>query len=95
MSAFINAKEVGSDFKITCGFSGKLDAVKILQNIVEHISKETRIHVGLLLNIINVGHKAYELVDPDVVKKTSTDDVIALMRELEQNIEPRLRGSDK
>ena len=95
MKDFIRIEKSGHEVEITAKFEHPLDAIFMLQECVEHVSRVTKVSADLLLGLLQVGHGAYLMTDPDVIKKTDEDAAIALWKELEHRIEANMRASEE
>ena len=91
----IRILENGHEVDIKSEFEHPLDAIYMLQELVEHVSRTTKVSANLILDLLQVGHGAYLLNNPDVIKKTDDAVAVALWKELEHRIEANLRASEE
>ena len=86
----------GHEVEINSEFESTLDAIMMLQELVEYVSQRTKVSVDLLLELLRVGHRAYLITIPDItIKETDEEVAIALWKELEHRIEANMRASEE
>lgn len=84
----------GHEVEIKSEFESTVDALFMLQELVEHVSQRTKVDADLLLELLKVGHGAVIYTRPETIRKT--DDVaVALWKELEHRIEANMRASEE
>ena len=68
----------GCEVDIKSEFESTVDALFMLQELVEHVSQRTKVSADLLLELLQVGHGAYLVTNPDTIKKTNNEVAVAL-----------------
>ena len=63
----------GHEVDIQSEFESTIDALFMLQELIEHVSQRTKVDVNLMLELLTVGHGAYLVTIPDTIKKTDND----------------------
>lgn len=95
MKNLINIIKSGHEVKIISEFESTIDALFMLQELVGHVSQKTKVSGDLILQLLQVGHGAYLINNPDAIRKTDNDVAIAIWKELEHRIEANMRASDE
>lgn len=85
----------GHEIDIKTEFNSTIDALFMLQELVGHVSEVTKVSGDLILELLQVGHGAYLINNPDAIKKTDEEVTIALWKELEHRIEASMRASEE
>ena len=85
----------GHEVEIKSEFESTVDAIFMLQELVEHVSQRTKVSADLLLELLQVGHGAYIINHPDTIRETENDAAVALWKELEHRVEAVLRASEE
>lgn len=85
----------GHEVNIESEFESTVDALFMLQELVEHVSQRTKVSADLLLELLQVGHGAYLVTRPEAIRKTDDDVAVALWKELEHRIEANMRASEE
>ena len=85
----------GCEVDIKSEFDSTIDALFMLQELVEHVSQRTKVSADLLLELLQVGHGAYLVTRPEAIRKTDDDVAVALWKELEHRIEANMRASEE
>lgn len=85
----------GHEVEIKSEFESTIDALFMLQELVEHVSQRTKVSADLLLELLQVGHGAYLVTRPDSIRKTDEEVAVALWKELEHRIEANMRASEE
>lgn len=84
----------GHEVDIKSEFESPIDALFMLQELVEHVSRTTKVSADLVIDLLRVGHGAY-INNPDTIKKTDDVVAVALWKELEHRIEAEMRASEE
>lgn len=95
MKNLINIIKSGHEVNIISEFDSTVDALFMLQELVGHVSQKTKVDGDMIIELLQVGHGAYLLNNPDVIKKTDDAVAVALWKELEHRIEANLRASEE
>lgn len=95
MKNLIHIIKSGHEVKIISEFESTIDALFMLQELIEHVSLKTEVDVNLMLELLAVGHGAYLVTNPDTIKKTNNEVAVALWKELEHRIEAEMRASEE
>lgn len=95
MKNLMNVIKSGHEVKIISEFDHPLDAIYMLQELVEHVSRKTKVSGDLIIELLQVGHGAYLINNPDAIKKTDEAVAVALWKELEHRIEANMRASEE
>lgn len=95
MSIILSNCKSGHEVEIMSDFESTVDALFMLQELVEHVSQRTKVSADLLLELLQVGHGAHIVLHPDTIRKTDDDVAVALWKELEHRIEANMRASEE
>lgn len=85
----------GHEVEIKSEFESTVDALFMLQELVEHVSQRTKVSADLLLELLKVGHGAMIYSRPETIQKTDDAVAVALWKELEHRIEAEMRASEE
>lgn len=94
MKNLMNVIKSGHEVKIISEFDSTIDALFMLQELVGHVSQKTKVSGDLIIELLQVGHGAYLINNPDAIKKTDEAVAVALWKELEHRIEADMRASE-
>ena len=95
MKNLMNVIKSGHEVKIISEFDSTIDALFMLQELVGHVSQKTKVSGDLIIELLQVGHGAYLINNPDAIKKTDEAVAVALWKELEHRIEADMRASEE
>ena len=95
MKNLISIIKSGHEVKIISEFESTIDVLFMLQELVGHVSQKTKVSGDLIIQLLQVGHGAYLINNPDAIKKTDNDVAVALWKELEHRIEANMRASEE
>ena len=95
MKNLINIIKSGHEVKIISEFDSTIDALFMLQELVGHVSQKTKVSGDMIIELLQVGHGAYLINNPDAIKKTDEAVAVALWKELEHRIEAEMRASEE
>ena len=95
MKNLMNVIKSGHEVKIISEFDSTIDALFMLQELVGHVSQKTKVSGDMIIELLQVGHGAYLINNPDAIKKTDEAVAVALWKELEHRIEANMRASEE
>lgn len=87
--------KTGHEVEIKSEFESTIDAIFMLQELVEHVSQRTKVSADLMLELLQAGHGAFLVTHPDTIRKTDYAVAVALWKELEHRIEANMRASEE